>query len=245
MGSRVPQLRRPPLPAVNPVQAATAAAPSTPEAVAAPTGDFGAVLAAQATSSPSVVQTDGAAPASPVVAPARIRGADGSALPVLTLGQMIAALSGRPVAAPTRTPASAPVTGPGAVAPTLPADAADGERIVAQAKKYLGIPYLWGGTDPAKGLDCSGLLQRVFKDLGVSIPRVSKDQSRVGVEVPSIDQAQPGDLVFWAASSPGGTNHIGIYVGDGQFLHAPRTGDVVKIGPLRSYPPTTIRRIDV
>ena len=69
-----------------------------------------------------------------------------------------------------------------------------GDQVVADARKYLGIPYVWGGTDPAKGLDCSGLVQRVYADLGIDLPRVSQDQARVGQAVPSLAQARPGDL---------------------------------------------------
>ncbi len=114
----------------------------------------------------------------------------------------------------------------------------DGDDVVDTASKYLGIPYRWGGTNPDTGLDCSGLVQLVYKELGYDLPRVSRDQARAGTPVASIADARPGDLV--AFGSP--VRHIGIYVGDGRFLEAPRTGDVVKISPMRNDV-TAIRRI--
>lgn len=113
-----------------------------------------------------------------------------------------------------------------------------GNDIVQAGKKYLGIPYVWGGTDPSKGLDCSGLIQVVFKEFGISLPRVAADQARQGTKVPSLAQAKPGDLV--AFGSP--VDHIGIYVGDNKMLVAPRKGDVVKIQEVYKTP-TAIRRI--
>ncbi len=114
----------------------------------------------------------------------------------------------------------------------------DGDDVVDTASKYLGIPYRWGGTNPSTGLDCSGLVQLVYKELGYDLPRVSRDQARAGTPVASIADARPGDLV--AFGSP--VRHIGIYIGDGRFLEAPRTGDVVKISPMRNDV-TAIRRI--
>ncbi|HKG50546.1 MAG TPA: transglycosylase SLT domain-containing protein [Actinomycetales bacterium] len=112
----------------------------------------------------------------------------------------------------------------------------DGDAVVADAKRYLGIRYTWGGTDPATGLDCSGLTQRVFADLGVKIPRTVAQQQHAGTAVPSMGQARPGDLLVL------GTHHIGIYVGDGKMLHAPHRGDVVKIAKVYDTP-TKIRRV--
>lgn len=116
--------------------------------------------------------------------------------------------------------------------------AVDGNDVVAAATRYLGIPYRWGGTDPDTGLDCSGLVQRVFRDLGIELPRVSRDQARQGTPVASLDEARPGDLI--AFGSP--VDHIAIYVGDGKILHAPRTGDVVKVSDIHR-PIAAIRRI--
>lgn len=115
---------------------------------------------------------------------------------------------------------------------------ATGADAVDAAKQYLGVDYLWGGTDPAKGLDCSGLVQRAYRDLGIELPRVSYDQAKAGTKVESIEQAKPGDLI--AFGSP--VDHIGIYVGDGKIIQAPRTGDVVRISDI-SRPITAIRRV--
>lgn len=147
----------------------------------------------------------------------------------VTLAQMIGLAPRAPVAQAIAT-TPAPVGGP-----------AD-HPLVEAASAYLGVPYLWGGTDPAKGLDCSGMIQRAFADLGIEVPRVSADQARAGVAVDGMGSARPGDLVFWAGQA-GRPNHIGIYLGDGKMLHAPRTGEVVQVSALRSSPPDAIRRI--
>ncbi len=112
---------------------------------------------------------------------------------------------------------------------TLPAPSTRGGQALDVARQYLGTPYRWGGESPATGFDCSGLMQYAFKQLGVDIPRVSQDQYTSGQQVPR-EALQPGDLVFF--SKAGDVHHVGMYVGDGKFLHAPRTGDVVKISSL-------------
>jgi peptidoglycan DL-endopeptidase CwlO len=115
---------------------------------------------------------------------------------------------------------------------------ATGDAVVADARKYLGIKYVYGSNNPANGLDCSGLVQTVYKDLGVTLPRVAADQARQGTAVPSLAQAKPGDLV--AFGSP--VDHIGIYIGDNKMIVAPHTGDVVKVQNVYTTP-TAIRRI--
>ncbi len=98
--------------------------------------------------------------------------------------------------------------------------------IISEAEKYLGIPYLWGGTNP-DGFDCSGLMQYVYEKYGINLPRVASDQQQTGIQIP-INQIKPGDMVFFGYPA----HHVGMYIGNGQFLHAPHTGDVVKIAPL-------------
>ena len=113
-----------------------------------------------------------------------------------------------------------------------------GNSVVSSAEKYLGVPYVFGGTNPATGLDCSGLVQRAFADLGTKLPRLAADQAKVGQAVPSLAQAQPGDLL--AFGQP--VDHIAIYVGDGKMIAAPHTGDKVKIENVYTTP-TAIRRV--
>jgi cell wall-associated NlpC family hydrolase len=105
------------------------------------------------------------------------------------------------------------------------------------AQQFLGVPYVWGGESPS-GFDCSGLVQYVYGQLGVSLPRVAADQARVGQPVASLADARPGDLV--AFGDP--VDHIGIYAGNGLMVVAPKTGDVVKVQAI-SDEPTAIRRI--
>lgn len=113
-----------------------------------------------------------------------------------------------------------------------------GEAVVEAAKKHLGVPYLWGGTDAEHGFDCSGLVQDAFEQIGVEMPKWSRHQATMGVEVDSIENALPGDVL--AFGSP--VSHVALYVGDGQMLHAPRTGEVVKIEEI-DRPIASIRRI--
>lgn len=112
-----------------------------------------------------------------------------------------------------------------------------GAGVVASASKHLGVPYLWGGTDPKKGLDCSGLVQLAMRENGVEVPRTSQQQAKAGTAVASLDQARPGDLIVM-----NGAGHIGIYVGDGKMIHAPKPGDAVKISTVWATP-TAIRRV--
>lgn len=99
-------------------------------------------------------------------------------------------------------------------------------EVVSIAKRYLGAPYRWGATGP-DSFDCSGFTQFVYRQVGVRLPRVSRDQISAGQRV-SRGDLLPGDLVFFG--SP--IHHVGIYVGGGLMIHSPRTGDVVKISPL-------------
>ena len=120
---------------------------------------------------------------------------------------------------------------------------AEGQAVVDEARKYLGVPYVWGGTDPAKGLDCSGLVQLVYKNLGYDLPRVSYQQAAAGRPVASMAEAQPGDLIAWDNSSRNnGIDHIAIYVGNGKMIEAPRTGLDVRLVDVPSTP-DVIRRI--
>jgi cell wall-associated NlpC family hydrolase len=110
-------------------------------------------------------------------------------------------------------------------APVVPAPAGGHPDAAAIAARYLGVPYRWGGGSPA-GFDCSGLVMYVFAQLGISLPHYTVALYTLGAPV-SRDQLQPGDLVFFD-----GLGHVGIYIGGGQFIHAPQTGDVVKVSSL-------------
>jgi cell wall-associated NlpC family hydrolase len=111
--------------------------------------------------------------------------------------------------------------------PSLPVPPSSiGAEVVSIAMQYLGVPYQWAGADPSTGFDCSGFTMYVFSKVGISLPHLTYSQFAGGTPVPR-DQLQPGDLVFFD-----GVGHVGIYVGGGNFIHAPQTGDVVKISPL-------------
>ena len=121
---------------------------------------------------------------------------------------------------------------------TATAGTTKGDAVVEGARKYLGVPYVWGGTDPDKGLDCSGLVQKVYGELGYDLPRVSGDQAKAGTAVASMAEAKPGDVL--AFGSP--VHHVGIYIGNDQMIHAPRPGKDVEISSVYESP-TAIRRI--
>jgi cell wall-associated NlpC family hydrolase len=108
---------------------------------------------------------------------------------------------------------------------------------------YLGIPYMWGGTDPSTGLDCSGFTRDLFRRFGVELPRVSADQLRTGQPVPDLASARPGDLLGWDNGPRNdGVDHVAVYLGDGLMAEAPGTGGRVQIVPVRRAP-DAIRRV--
>jgi peptidoglycan DL-endopeptidase CwlO len=101
-------------------------------------------------------------------------------------------------------------------------------EIISYASNFLGVPYVWGGTSPS-GFDCSGLVQYTYGHFGINLPRTAAEQQNVGTYI-TRENLQPGDLVFFGDPA----HHVGIYVGNGMMLHAPHTGDVVRVGPLSS-----------
>ncbi len=122
--------------------------------------------------------------------------------------------------------APAPASAPAAASVAAPPSTHGG--VVGVAMQYLGTPYVWGGASPG-GFDCSGLVMYAYQQVGISLPHSSYAQYGAGVPV-SRDQLQPGDLVFFD-----GLGHVGIYVGGGSFIHAPHTGDVVKISSMTGW----------
>ena len=98
------------------------------------------------------------------------------------------------------------------------------KRIVAEAEKYLGIPYQWGGKSPDTGFDCSGLTLSVYRKVGIDLPRTAQTQFNQGRFVKKRNLAK-GDLVFF--KSRGRISHVGVYIGGGRFIHAPSRGKTV------------------
>lgn len=109
----------------------------------------------------------------------------------------------------------------------LESGALSADAIIAAAYSQLGVPYVWGGTTPGVGLDCSGLTQYCYRQAGVMIPRNSEDQAAFGRKVP-VSQATPGDILW----RPG---HVGIYIGEDRYIHEPHTGAVCTIASGASY----------
>lgn len=132
------------------------------------------------------------------------------------------------LAAMTGTEASGGAAASAAAAPAAGAASGSGTaaagKVLDAVQKYLGLPYVWGGNDPAVGLDCSSFVQNVYKDLGYSLPRVTWDQMNSGTKVDSMAQAQPGDLLI---SHDGG--HVAIYLGNGKAVDAPQPGQTIQI----------------
>ncbi|WP_146339126.1 C40 family peptidase [Nesterenkonia sp. NBAIMH1] len=149
--------------------------------------------------------------------------------------------SSAPRDASSSVPGASPASSASSATPAGSASSGDGSGrdIVAAAQKHHGVPYLWGGTDPSRGLDCSGLVKNVMAEFGISVPRVAAAQARVGKEVPSLEQAKPGDLIVTR-----GGGHIGIYAGSGEWTHAPRPGRSVVTEPVSGTIMTIRRMVD-
>lgn len=114
-----------------------------------------------------------------------------------------------------------------------------GGSIAGNAAKYLGVPYVYAGTSPA-GFDCSGLIYYAAKEAGISLPRTSQAQSTLGSYV-SVSDLQAGDLVFWG--SVGNAYHVGVYIGNGQYIHAPEPGQNVTVQSVAYFAPSFGRRL--
>ncbi|WP_324187795.1 C40 family peptidase [Lysobacter niastensis] len=107
------------------------------------------------------------------------------------------------------------------------------QTVMQRALALLGTPYRWGGTDPNKGFDCSGLVGYVFRNaLGIELPRVSREMAKTGELVTDKAKLAAGDLVFFGRR--GRVDHVGIYVGEGRFVHAPSRGKDVQVSSLET-----------
>lgn len=116
---------------------------------------------------------------------------------------------------------------PGHAAGEPPAAADLRDRLAATAESFIGIDYAWGGTTSRSGFDCSGLVLAVYRLNGLAMPRSVRDQFRAGTPVAG-DRLMKGDLVFFSASPGGELSHVGIYIGNGTFIHAPGSGKNVR-----------------
>ncbi len=146
-----------------------------------------------------------------------------------------------PIVAPPPPVEESAVSGPGAniktQAPqTAFANAALGEQVAAYARQFIGNPYVYGGSSLTEGADCSGFVMSIYQNFGINLPRISKDQGNAGVDVGSLEFAQPGDLVSYIG-------HIGIYAGNNQLIHASGPEDGIKISQVDFMPILSIRRI--
>jgi cell wall-associated NlpC family hydrolase len=104
-------------------------------------------------------------------------------------------------------------------------------ELVKRAEDFLGVPYLWGGTDADRGFDCSGLAMTVYQLNGLDLPRTAEEQYEAGVFVPW-EYLQKGDLVFFTISAGEKVSHVGVYTGGGQFIHAPGRGKYIRYDSL-------------
>jgi cell wall-associated NlpC family hydrolase len=117
-------------------------------------------------------------------------------------------------------------------AQSAPSTSSRVKTVLQRAFALLGTPYRWGGTSPERGFDCSGLVGYVFRTIGIDLPRVSRAMANEGTEVADRTALAEGDLVFFGRR--GHVDHVGIYIGEGKFLHAPRTGRDVTVSSLSS-----------
>jgi hypothetical protein len=101
------------------------------------------------------------------------------------------------------------------------------DEIVNTAKRFIGVPYRWGGTSPGAGFDCSGLTMTVYRLNGLNLPRSSREQYSSGSPI-SRSQLGRGDLVFFATSGGRRVSHVGLYAGDGKFIHSPSKGKRIR-----------------
>jgi cell wall-associated NlpC family hydrolase len=138
---------------------------------------------------------------------------------LISIALLLAACSSAPP-----TPGPRPVPVPAGASPNI------GALVARDAAQLIGTPYRYGGDDPRKGFDCSGLVRYTHEGQGLDVPRTAAQQSRAARPVP-IGSLAPGDLIFFRIGSRG-VDHVGIYAGNGRFIHAPRSGHVVSFAYL-------------
>lgn len=129
-------------------------------------------------------------------------------------------------------PDNAPLAAQIAALQDAPTTSSSIRTVLQRAFALLGTPYRWGGTSPDRGFDCSGLVGYVFRTIGIDLPRVSRAMANEGTAIADRNALAEGDLVFFGKR--GRVDHVGIYVGEGKFVHAPRTGRDVTVSSLSS-----------
>lgn len=141
---------------------------------------------------------------------------------LLSLVALLAACS-------SRAPAPAPVVQP-QITYSQPEGSPLADDVLMRAIGLVGTPYRWGGNTPDSGFDCSGLIKYVYRDAaGISLPRSTREMIVMRAPTVDINSLQSGDLVFFATGGGSQVSHAGIYVGEGRFVHAPRTGGTVRL----------------
>ncbi|MCC6183696.1 MAG: C40 family peptidase [Microthrixaceae bacterium] len=171
-------------------------------------------------------QAQAAAAKAAADAAARARAQEQAAARNTTTAARTAGAPARPGRAPAPAKPAAPAPAPAPALPVAPVGSGAGAAIAA-AQSVMGTPYRWAGASPSTGFDCSGLTMWAWARGGRSLPHSSSAQYAATQRI-SLDQLQPGDLVFF--NNP--ISHVGLYIGGGQMIHSPHTGDVVKISPI-------------
>jgi peptidoglycan DL-endopeptidase CwlO len=144
--------------------------------------------------------------------------------------KLAAELAAKQKAAQEAAAKAAAAKGSTAPPPSTGTGSSQSDKAIAFARNQLGKPYVWGATGP-DSFDCSGLTQAAYKAAGIDLPRTTWDQVNVGTRVAESD-LQPGDLIFFYSD----ISHVGLYIGNGEMIHAPHTGTVVKIAPITEMP---------
>lgn len=120
-----------------------------------------------------------------------------------------------------------PLPSPSPSVPARPAEVSLRAGLVETVRSFLDYPYAWGGTTAERGFDCSGLAMTVYRLNGISLPRSIGEQMKAGRPVDR-ESLEPGDLVFFSTRGGGAASHVGVYIGDGRFIHAPGRGKTVR-----------------